>query len=137
FSVYDEWQNSSWAKESPLPFYKKDVVSTCQTCHMQAVDAPNDYGAKKGKLASHRWVGASTSIPTLYGFDDQLKQVVAYLQDDKLAIDIFAMTKGDSDEVIAPLDRSNFNIAPVENLTLQVYIQNKGIGHSLVPEQRD
>ena len=35
-SLYDEWQNSSFAKQSPLPFYRKDVVSTCQTCHMQA-----------------------------------------------------------------------------------------------------
>jgi hypothetical protein len=23
FSVYDEWQQSSWSQESPLPFYKK------------------------------------------------------------------------------------------------------------------
>src|ERR1700730_7876143 len=33
-SPYDEWQNSSFAKESPLPFYKKEAVSTCLTCHM-------------------------------------------------------------------------------------------------------
>src|SRR6202522_2147817 len=30
-SLYDEWQNSSFAKQSPLPFYVKDSVSTCQT----------------------------------------------------------------------------------------------------------
>ncbi len=29
--LYDEWQNSSFAKQSPLPFYVKDSVSTCQT----------------------------------------------------------------------------------------------------------
>ena len=35
-TVYDEWQQSSFGKESPLPFYVKDKVSTCQTCHMEA-----------------------------------------------------------------------------------------------------
>jgi nitrate/TMAO reductase-like tetraheme cytochrome c subunit len=33
-SLYEEWQSSSFAKQSPLPFYVKDSVSTCQTCHM-------------------------------------------------------------------------------------------------------
>src|SRR4051812_5673062 len=111
FSVYDEWQQSSWSRQSPLPFYKKDEVSTCQTCHMKAVEVKNDYGSKNGMLASHRWVGASTSIPTFYAFDGQLKQVEAFLKDDKLAIDIFAMNKGISDEVIAPLDRASYTLA--------------------------
>src|SRR5438105_2055218 len=56
FSVYDEWQQSSWSRQSPLPFYKKDVVSTCQTCHMPPVDSTADYGASQGKVASHRWL---------------------------------------------------------------------------------
>ena len=34
FTVYDEWQAASFTKQSPLPFYRKDAVSTCQTCHM-------------------------------------------------------------------------------------------------------
>ena len=36
FTVYDEWQGASFTKQSPLPFYRKDVVSTCQTCHMKS-----------------------------------------------------------------------------------------------------
>src|SRR3954465_13063418 len=65
FSVYDEWQQSSWSRESPLPYYKKETVSTCQTCHMARVESPTqgEYGAKNGTIASHRWVGANTAIP--------------------------------------------------------------------------
>ncbi|MGH9580134.1 MAG: multiheme c-type cytochrome, partial [Terriglobales bacterium] len=137
FSVYDEWQNSSYAKESPLPFYTKDVVSTCQTCHMKAFPVENDYGAKAGQLKSHRWLGAHTAIPIFYGFDEQLKQTIQFLKDDLLNVDIFAMTRGDSGELIAPLDKQGFTLTPGEDLTVSVYIQNKGIGHSLVPEQRD
>ena len=32
--LYDEWQQASFTKQSPLPFYVKPSVSTCQTCHM-------------------------------------------------------------------------------------------------------
>ena len=32
--LYDEWQQASFSKQNPLPFYVKDQVSTCQTCHM-------------------------------------------------------------------------------------------------------
>ena len=139
FSVYDEWQNSSWSKQSPLPFYKKDEVSTCQTCHMLAEPSTitTDYGLKEGKLKSHRFLGANTAIATFYGFDQQMKKLVAFLQEDRVAIDIFALSKGDSEEIIAPLDKRDFTLRTGENITLATFIQNKGIGHSLVPEQRD
>lgn len=138
FSVYDEWQQSSWARQSPLPFYKKDQVSTCQTCHMPAVDATSDYGAKQGKVASHRWLGANTAIPYYYGYDEQLKQVEAFLADQLFGIDFFAIGKApNEDKVIAPLDRQAFTLAPGNAVTLSLVVQNKKIGHTLVPEQRD
>jgi Flp pilus assembly protein TadD len=139
FSVYDEWQQSSWAKESPLPFYKKDAVSTCQTCHMPPVDAKTDYGAKNGKAASHRWLGASTTVPLVYGYDEQLEKVIAYLKDDLLGVDIFAISKNENGKqhLIAPLDKQSFQVEPGDDITVSVVIQNKKIGHSLVPEQRD
>jgi tetratricopeptide (TPR) repeat protein len=60
-----------------------------------------------------------------------------------LNVDIFGLEKENaaatsSDDVeIAPLGLSHFAIARGETLTADVVIQNKGIGHSLVPEQRD
>ena len=141
FSVYDEWQQSSWSKESPLPYYKKETVSTCQTCHMARVDSPTqgEYGAKNGTIASHRWVGANTAIPTFYNYPDQLKLTQEFLKDEKLGIDIFALEKegGQQAAVIAPLDKQRFSLLPGETVIANVVIQNKGIGHSLVPEQRD
>ena len=140
FSVYDEWQQSSWSKESPLPYYKKDTVSVCQTCHMPRVAAPQgEYGAKNGTIASHRWVAANTAIPTFYGYTDQLKLTQDFLKDDKLGIDIFALEKtGEGQKsLIAPIDKREFSLLPGETVIANVVIQNKGIGHSLVPEQRD
>ena len=141
FSVYDEWQQSSWSKESPLPYYKKETVSTCQTCHMPRTAAPEkgEYGAKNGTVASHRWIGANTAIPTFYNYAEQLKLTQEFLKDDKLGIDIFGLEKenGQQQAIIAPLDKQRFSLLPGESVIANVVIQNKGIGHSLVPEQRD
>ncbi len=143
-SLYDEWQNSSFAKQSPLPFYVKDSVSTCQTCHMQREGLKlNDPGAKKGQLASHRWLGANTLIPKLYGFDEQATRIVQFLQASVFNVDIFALEHGEivdsssTKDLIAPLGQVPFHITPGEMLTADVVIQNKGIAHSHVPEQRD
>ena len=138
FAVYDEWQQSSWARQSPLPFYQKDTDSKCQTCHMAPGPGGSDYGAKNQQLASHRWPGANTAIPYFYNYDEQMRVTEAFLKD-ALAIDIFALIKNESgkEKLIAPLDRTNFSLMAGETVTAEVVIQNRKIGHNLVPEQRD
>jgi Flp pilus assembly protein TadD len=135
--LYDEWQLSSFAKESPLPFYVKDQVSTCQTCHMkrEEIQLP-DYGAKDGKLASHRWLGANTVLSKYYGYDAQMEKTIAFLRNGALNVDIFGIERN-GDKIIAPLGSEPFEIADGDVLTVSIVIQNKGIAHSLVPEQRD
>jgi tetratricopeptide (TPR) repeat protein len=135
--LYDEWQQSSYAKQSPLPFYKKDM-QTCQSCHMtreQAVQA--DVAAKNGTIVSHRWVGGNTAVPFLYGYDEQLKKTLEYLKADKLNVDLFALAKPDGSGLIAPLGAKSFDLKPGDELQAMVVIQNKGVGHTLIPEQRD
>jgi tetratricopeptide (TPR) repeat protein len=142
-SLYEEYQTSSFAKQSPLPFYKKDVVSTCQTCHMQreALVSLPDPGAKDGKLASHRWLGANTVVPQYYHFDEQMKRVVAFLQNNVFNVDIFAVEpdapSGTQASLVAPLGKDAFSLNAGQRVTVSVVIQNKGIAHSHVPEQRD
>ena len=135
--LYDEWQLSSFAKQSPLPFYVKDQVSTCQTCHMKREEIQlSDYGAKDGKLASHRWLGANTVLSKFYGYDAQMEKTIAFLRNGALNVDIFGIERN-GDKIIAPLGSAPFEITPGNILTVSIVIQNKGIGHSLVPEQRD
>ena len=143
FSVYDEWQNSSFSRLSPLPFYKKTSTSTCQTCHMQREALlTRDTGAKNGTLASHRWLGANTIIPKYYGFDEQARRTVEFLRNGVFNVDIFALEHTDAagsrtGDLVAPLGEQPFTLAPGEPLTVSIVIQNKGIAHSHVPEQRD
>ncbi len=141
FAVYDEWQGSSFAKQSPLPFYTKDAVSTCQTCHMQREAIKGvDYGSEQGRLASHRWLGANTIIPKIYGFDEQAARVTQFLRSSVFNVDIFGLELGEgasAGALVAPLGSVGYEASAGEMVTADVVIQNKGIGHSHVPEQRD
>lgn len=139
FTVYDEWQESSWSKESLLPFYKKEARATCQTCHMPKVEATVAHGGKGQQVASHRWLAANTAIPYFYGYREQLQETEQFLKKDVVAIDIFGLSKNSSgkDQLIAPIEREKFALAAGEDVTVSVVVQNKGMGHSLVPEQRD
>lgn len=141
FMVADELQQSSFSKESPHPFYVRDK-ETCNTCHMKREPAPLfDVSAKKGTLASHRWAAANTAIPTFYKWPEQLGAVTKFLEDDKLGVDIFAIHRKpagvSTEEFIAPVNRSNFQISAGDRITADVVITNKNIGHSFPPELRD
>lgn len=137
FTTYDEWQQASFSKQSPLPFYVKDKVSTCQTCHMQSEPLTGrDYGSEPGKFASHRWLGANTLMSKYYGYDEQLAKTIAFLRNNVLNVDIFGIERNGG-KLIAPLGAESFAVASGDSLVVSVVLQNKGIGHSLVPEQRD
>ncbi len=141
FAVADELQQSSFSKESPHPFYTRDL-ETCSSCHMKKEAAPLfDVSAKDGTLRSHRWAAANTAIPTFYKWPAQLEAVKKVLETDAVGIDIFAVRQrgpnGGVEELRAPLNRSQFNLVPGERLTADVVITNKNIGHSFPPELRD
>ncbi len=138
FTTYDEWQNSKFSKRNPLVFYSADFT-TCQGCHMKRETATlRDYGAKNGTFASHRWAAGNTAVPFYYGFDDQLKKTVEFLKSGNyLNVDLFAIQKDGAPSMIAPLGSVPFQLAPNASMQMMVVIQNKNIGHSLVPEVRD
>ena len=138
FTVYDEWQNSKFSHRNPLTFYTADFA-VCQNCHMpRGPTTVHDAGAKDGKLASHRWVAGNTAVPFYYGFDEQLDRTLAFLKSGRyLNIDIFALKKEGDDSLIAPLGSVPFTLAPNQVVEAYVVVQNKNIGHSLIPEVRD
>ena len=138
FTAYDEWQQSKFSQSNPLTFYTTDFTS-CQACHMERepISVP-DPGAKHGTLASHRWPAGNTAVPFYYGFDEQLAKTVEFLKSGNyLNVDIFGLKSSGSNAIAAPLGGVRFTIKPSDELTAYVVIQNKNIGHSLIPEVRD
>jgi Flp pilus assembly protein TadD len=138
FTTYDEWQNSKFSQRNPLTFYQADFTS-CQGCHMKR--APNvlpEPGAKNGTFVSHRWPAGNTAVPYYYGFDEQLEKTVEFLKTGNyLNVDIFGLRKASDGKLIAPLGTKPFSLPAGEKVEALVVIQNKNIGHSLVPEVRD
>jgi len=138
FSTYDEWQNSKFSQQNPLTFYSSDFKS-CQDCHMKRtpITLP-DYGARQGKLASHRWLAGNTAVPFYYGMDEQLNQTIAFLKSgDYLNVDLFALKQDDGTPMTDPLGSAPFNLKADSTVEAYVVVQNKAIGHSLLPEVRD
>ncbi|MGA2218824.1 MAG: tetratricopeptide repeat protein, partial [Terracidiphilus sp.] len=138
FTAYDEWQQSKFSQRNPLTFYSADFT-TCQGCHMKRspISLP-DYGAKNGTLVSHRWLAGNTAVPFYYGFDEQLNKTIEFLRSGNyLNVDIFALKKAGSDNLIAPLGKVSYSLAPNDTVEAYVVVQNKNIGHSLIPEVRD
>jgi tetratricopeptide (TPR) repeat protein len=138
FTAYDEWQNSKFSQRNPLTFYQADFTS-CQGCHMKrASNALPEPGAKNGTFASHRWTAGNTAVPFYYGFDEQLEKTVEFLKTGNyLNVDLFGIRKANDDRLIAPLGSTAFTLAPGEVVQAMAVIQNKNIGHSLIPEVRD
>jgi tetratricopeptide (TPR) repeat protein len=138
FTAYDEWQNSKFSKRNPLTFYTADFT-TCQGCHMQR--APNtltEPGAKNGTFVSHRWLAGNTAVPFYYGFDEQLDKTIEFLKSGNyLNVDIFGLKINNATEAIAPLGSVSFALHAKDVVEALVVIQNKNIGHSLIPEVRD
>ncbi len=138
FTAYDEWQNSKFSRQNPLTFYTADYT-TCQGCHMkrEAITLP-DPGAKHGMLASHRWPAGNTAVPFYYGFDEQLTRTIQFLKSGNyLNVDIFALKMAGRDGLMAPLGSVPFDLDPKGAIEAYVVVQNKNIGHSLIPEVRD
>ena len=102
-----------------------------------AADLPEP-GAKKGVFASHRWLAGNTAVPFYYGFDEQLNKTIEFLKSGNyLNIDLFAIKKANDEHMIAPLGSTAFDLKPGETIQVMTVIQNKNIGHSLIPEVRD
>lgn len=147
FTVFDEWQNSKFSRRNPLTFYNGDLT-TCQGCHMKRGPVTHtEWGSKNGTFASHRWLAGNTAVPFYYGFDEQLQKTIEFLKSGNyLNVDLFGIqkmdtlnvaNKSDSDGLIAPLGSVPFRLTPNDTLEVMVVIQNKNIGHSLIPEVRD
>src|ERR1700677_3924197 len=138
FTVYDEWQNSKFSQRNPLTFYTADFT-TCQGCHMKRGPISHvEWGSKNGTFASHRWLAGNTAVPFYYGFDEQLQKTIEFLKSGNyLNVDLFAIKKTGTDGMVAPLGSVPFSLKPNDTVQTLVVIQNKNIGHSLIPEVRD
>lgn len=139
FSAYDEWQQSGASHETVTPFYRREQRTDCRGCHMPRIRSQQDRAAKEGRIASHRWLGANTAAPMFYGQEEQTQSTIEFLRTDVLEVDIFAIRRESSGEIMAALDARDpqFRPSPDEELTVEVVVSNRNAAHSFPPEVRD
>ena len=164
FSAPSPFTTSGRAPASPNSRLSPSIAKTPSpparpaTCRANlSPPAAQDAGAKDGTLVSHRWLGGNSLNAAYYKFDEQSQKLVEFLKDGidgkgVLNVDIFALEKeqpataspsedtpapANSGALIAPLGTVPFSVSPSDTLIADVVIQNKGIAHSYVPEQRD
>ncbi len=138
FSAYDEWQQSGASHEVVSPYYQAEQRMDCRACHMPKIESLNDRAAKKGVIASHRWLGANTAAPLFYGQKKQVELTERFLRNQVINADIFTLKRETTGEMTPELSTENrLRLEPGEELTAEVVVANRKAAHSFAPEVRD
>jgi hypothetical protein len=105
---------------------------------MPKIASANDRAAKEGRISSHRWLGANTAAPLFYGQREQVELTKAFLQNEVLQVDIFALRRDRNGEVVAPLSSGQEIVLEAgQEMTAEVVVSNRNAAHSFPPEVRD
>jgi Flp pilus assembly protein TadD len=91
FNDYDNWQASGVSGQGARSFYYPAAPQKCADCHMPLVDS-RDFGHVAGKVHSHRFATANTAIAVANQDAKQLAAVEAFLKDNIVSVDIFALS---------------------------------------------
>ena len=100
FNDYDNWQASGVSGQGARSFYSPPTPKQCPDCHMPLV-ASKDPAAIDGKVHSHRFPGANTAIPFVYGDKVQLQETTNFLQSAQVTVDVFGLVLGEGGDARA------------------------------------
>ena len=128
---YDNWHDSGVSLNAARTFYLPASKRECQDCHMPPEEAPlGDLAAKNGMVRSHRFIAANTALPFIRNDTTTLNKIVSFLQNDKLHVDIFAIKGARNPEPFMAINRGNLSLKAGEQVTVDVVVRNKGVGHT-------
>ncbi len=128
---YDNWHDSGVAMNASRTFYLPPFKRDCQYCHMPLEEAVlGDVSAKNGMVKSHRFVAANTALPYLRDDTASIRRVEEFLRDEKLRVDIFALSSNSHPEPIMALNRRDISVQAGEKITVDVVVRNLGVGHT-------
>jgi hypothetical protein len=128
---YDDWDDSGVSLNASRTFYLPATRRVCQDCHMPPVPAPlGDLAADSGTVRSHRFTAANTALPFLRGDTASLRRIEAFLRDEKVSVDIFAIRLlGDGTTSMDP-GEGGVPVRPGERIRVDVVVRNRGVGHT-------
>jgi tetratricopeptide (TPR) repeat protein len=128
---YDNWHDSGVALNASRTFYLPPFKRECQDCHMPPEPAVlGDVAAKNGMVRSHRFLAVNTALPYVRMDTATLQKIKEFLQDEKLRVDIFAISTESQPEPVMAIDRIPVSIPVDERVTVDVVVRNQGVGHT-------
>ncbi len=131
---YDNWHDSGVALNASRTFYLPPNKRTCQECHMPHEPVVHgDVAAKNGMIKSHRFLAVNTALPYIRGDEETIQRIEAFLRDNKLRIDVFAMNREPEEgvrETVTALDKTQPPLRAGEKVTFDVVVRNKDVGHT-------
>lgn len=136
FNEYDGWQSSGVSGQGARSFYYPESPQDCVDCHMPLV-ASSDAGNIEGAVHDHRFPGANTALPFVNGFEEQLKLVKDFLQNDQVSVDIFALSEVSEDEERTALSAQQTMQAAstfAEGDELGIAVSGRGAGYTEAQE---
>jgi hypothetical protein len=123
---YGAWSRSGYAGSRLARIDDPVTAATCQGCHMPPEEArAGDVSAKRGKIASHRFVGGHTWLAAMRGDADELRREQQSLVG-AASIDVAVAVASDGTRTM-PADG-----APVtagERIVFDVVARNVRVGH--------
>jgi tetratricopeptide (TPR) repeat protein len=128
---FDAWHDSGVSLNASRTFYLPEERLVCQDCHMPLEPAPlGDVSAKRGLVRSHRFLAVNTALPFVRGDEETIRRIEAFLRDEKLSVDIFALRDGSTGESTMSVDPGTSVLLPGERVSVDVVVRNKGVGHT-------
>lgn len=128
---FDNWHDSGVALNASRTFYLPPAKRECQNCHMPLEPAKRgDVAAKNGFVKSHRFIAVNTALPFLRGDQETLGRIQAFLQNEKLRVDIFALKTEEMARPAMALDFTKPHLPTGQKVTVDVVVRNKGVGHT-------
>lgn len=128
---YDNWHDSGVALNASRTFYLPPFKRECQDCHMPPEPAVlGDVAAKNGMVRSHRFLAVNTALPYLRVDTATIRKITDFLQDQKLRVDVFAVSTEDHPEPVMAINRYPLAIPAGKQVTVDVVVRNMGVGHT-------
>jgi len=128
---FDAWEDSGISLNAARTFYLPGAARVCQDCHMPPEPAPlGDLAADSGTVRSHRFLAVKTALPYLRDDTETVARIERFLQDEKLRVDIFALTREGATLPEMDLRETGPALRPGERISLDVVVRNLGVGHT-------
>lgn len=122
------WRNSAW-NGNGMGRVDKVEKKDCIACHMEREPASaGEYGAKKGTMASHRFLGGHTWMASMRGDTEHLARLRAKLEG-AASIDIAGARTEKPSGATWHLPADGAPVVPGGKLALDIVIRNLLVGH--------